>query len=159
MANSPVAYSVEADFGWTNFNGNTAGLSLSGPLAFEQRFVVFTPLASMLNLLPNFPNLGTVPPFPPLQPGLTASNMQIGLMAGMDENDISPNFPGLATAREWRIAPMVGLVAMEQLSNGVALRTWVKTVFPDKSVCVGPIGADACAGLGQQVKVGVGIYY
>lgn len=158
MANSPVAYSVEGDFGWTNFNGSTAGLSLSGPVSFEQRFVVFTPIASLMGMLPNLPSLGTVPPFPPTPAGLTASNIQLGLMAGIRENDISVNFPGLSTGREWRIAPMIGLVAMEQLSNGVAVRSWVKTVFPDKSLCIGP-QANACGGLGQQVLVGVGLYY
>lgn len=156
--NSPVAVSVEADFGWTNFNGNSAGLGLSGPLAFEQRFVMFTPLASVLNLLPNFPSLGTVAPFPAAPAGVTTSNLQVGFMGGLDENDISANFPGLSSNEEWRVAPMIGLVAMEQLSNGLAMRTWVKTIFPDKSICVGPV-ANACGGLGQQVKAGVGFYF
>ena len=112
----------------------------------------------MLSLLPNLPSLGTVPPFPPTPAGVTASNIQLGLMAGLDENDISLNFAGLSSNQEWRVAPMIGLVAMEQLSNGVAVRSWVKTIFPDKSVCVGPVN-NACGGLGQQVKVGIGIYY
>lgn len=157
-AGSPVAFSVEGDFGWTNFNGNSAGLGLSGPAAFEQRFVMFTPLASMMSLLPNLPSLGTVPPFPATPAGTTASNIQLGLMGGVTENDISLNFPGVSSSKEWRVAPMIGLVAMEQLSNGVAVRSWVKTIFPDKSVCVGPVN-NACGGLGQQVKVGLGIYY
>lgn len=158
-AGSPMAASIEADFGWTNFNGNTAGLSLDGPAAFEQRFVIFTPLASVLSLLPNLPTLGTVPPFGALPAGISASNLQVGLMAGIDENDISLNFAGLSSNKEWRVAPMIGLVSMEQLSNGVALRTWIKTVFPDRGACIGPIPVSACGGLGQQVKVGVGIYY
>lgn len=156
---TPVALSVEADFGWTNFNGSNAGFSLSGPASFEQRFVVFAPIANLLSLLPNFPSLGTVPPFQALPAGVTASNLQMGLMAGLDEVDISPNFAGLAANKEWRVAPMIGIVAMEQLSNGSALRAWVKTVFPaDKSVCFGPIPG-ACANLGQQVKAGVGVYW
>lgn len=154
---SPVAVSLEADFGWTNFNGNTAGLSFDGPAAFEQRFVIFTPLASMLNILPNLPSLGTVAPFPLLPAGVTATNLQVGFMAGIDENDISSSF-GLSSNREWRAAPMIGLVSMEQLSNGTAIRTWIKTVFPERGVCAGPV-ANACAGIGQQVKVGVGLYF
>lgn len=158
-AGSPVAYSVEADFGWTNFNGTQAGLSLTGPAAFEQRFVVFTPLASILNLLPVLNTaLGTVPPFPAIGNNLTASNLQLGLMAGIDENDISLNFPGVPSNREWQVAPMIGLVAMEQLSNGAAIRSWVKNVFPERGQCVGPI-ANACGNKGNTVKVGVGIYY
>lgn len=158
--NSPVAISVEADFGWTNFNGNTAGMSLSGPAAFEQRFVIFSPLASMLNILPNLPNLGTVAPFPLLPVGVTATNLQVGLMGGVDENDISADFPGLSSNQEWRVAPMIGIVSMEQLSNGTALRTWVKTVFPERGVCTGPVATKlACGGIGQQVKAGVGLYF
>lgn len=158
-AGSPVAYSLEGDFGWTNFNGSTQGLSLSGPAAFEQRFVVFTPLASMLNMLPALSSVfGTVPPFPALTSNLIASNLQIGLMAGIDENDISVNFPGIASNTEWAIAPMIGLVAMEQLSNGTAVRSWVKNVFPEHGTCVGPV-SNACASRGNTVKVGVGFYY
>lgn len=156
--NSPVAFSAEGDFGWTNFNGTNAGLSMSGPAAFEQRIVAFTPLATMLSMLPNGPNFGTVPPFQPLQPGLFASNLQMGLFAGIRENDISLNFPGLTSNREWRVAPVVGLMAMEQLSNGTALRSWIKTVFPDKGVCAGPV-KNACGGLGQQYLAGAGIYF
>lgn len=156
--NSPIAISAEADFGWTNINGDSAGVALSGPAAFEQRFVIFTPLASYLSMLPNLPSLGAVPPFVPLGSGVTATNLQVGFMAGLDENDISSSFPGLASNQEWRVAPMIGLVAMEQLSNGLALRSWIKTVFPEKGVCVGPIGS-ACSGLGQQIKVGAGLYF
>jgi len=157
--NSPVAFSVEGDFGWTNFNGSTAGFSLSGPLHFEQRGVAFTPISTMLNLLPNLPNWAqALPPFSILPAGVTASNIQIGLMAGIDEDDISPNFPGLASNEQWRIAPMIGIVQMEQLSNNVAMRTWFKAEFPDKSVCIGPI-ANACGALSTQYKAGFGLYY
>lgn len=157
-AGSPVAFSLEGDFGFTNFNGNTQGMSLSGPLSFEQRFVAFTPLATLLNMLPNFPSLGTIAPFPALNAGLSASNLQMGLFAGLRESDISPNFAGLAANREYRVAPVIGIMAMEQLSNGSAMRAWVKTVFPDKGVCVGPV-ANACANVGQQVLAGVGVYF
>lgn len=155
---SPVAISLEGDFGWTNINGSTPGFSLSGPAAFEQRVVIFSPLSTMLAALPGLPNLGTIPPFPVLPAGVTASNLQLGFLAGIRENDISVNFPGVSTGREWRIAPEIGLVAMEQLSNGTAVRAWIKTVFPDKSVCVGSI-PNACGGLGQQTLVGAGFYF
>lgn len=157
--NSPVAFSLEGDVGWTNFNGSTAGLALSGPVHFEQRFVAFTPLSSLLSVIPNpFSSLGTLPPFSALPTGITASNIQVGVMGGIDEDDISPSFPGVAENKEWRAAPMIGLVQMEQLSNGTALRTWVKAEFPDKGVCVGPVN-NACAGLNTQIKAGVGVYW
>jgi hypothetical protein len=156
---NPFAFSIEGDFGWTNFNGGTAGLSLSGPLFFEQRFVVFTPYKTIADLFPSFPNLGTLPPFSTLPAGVTASNQQLGLFVGLREDDISLNFPGVAANREWHLAPEIGIAQMEQLSNHSAMRTWVKTVFPgDKGLCVGPV-ANACASLGQQYKVGLGVYF
>jgi hypothetical protein len=156
---NPFAFSLEGDFGWTNFNGGTAGLSVSGPLFFEQRFVVFTPYKTIADLFPSFPNIGTLPPFSALPAGVTASNQQLGLLVGLREEDISLAFPGLAANREWHFAPEIGLAQMEQLSNHSAMRTWFKTVFPgDKGLCVGPI-AKACASLGQQYKVGVGVYF
>jgi hypothetical protein len=158
--NVPYAISLEGDFGFNNFNGNSAGFSLTGPASFEQRVVAFTPLSSIVSQIPWLASLtNQVPPFLPLQPGVTASNLQLGIMAGIHENDISPNFPGLAANKEWRVAPMVGLVSMEQLSNGLALRTYVKTIFPsDKSVCVGPI-SNACGAVGQQVVAGASFIF
>jgi hypothetical protein len=156
--NSNVAVTCEADFGWTNFNGNTQGLSLSGPLAFEQNCIAYTPLSVIMSLLPNLPSLGTVAPFPALPPGVTSSGLQMGLLGGVREADISPNWVGLPANREYRIAPEIGIVAMEQLSNGTAVRAHLKTVFPDKGVCAGPI-QNACANLGQQVIAGVTILY
>lgn len=158
---SNVAYSIEGDFGWTNFNGSAPGLSFSGPAAFEQRFVAFTPLASVLSFLPNLSSLfGTVAPFNPLPAGVTSSNLQVGLMAGIDENDISSAFTGVASNREWQVSPMIGLVSMEQLSNGTAVRSWVKTIFNDKAVCAGVVpNAQACVNKGQTIKVGAGIYF
>ena len=82
------------------------------------------------------------------------------MMAGLDENDISPNFQGIADNKEWRLAPMIGLVAMEQLSNGLALRTYIKTIFPSQSLTVGPIPTKtANGGLGQQVIAGASLLF
>jgi hypothetical protein len=156
---SPIFLAVEAMFGWTNINGSTQGLSLSGPASFEQRFKAGTPLASLWNLLPGMPNLGAIPPFPAVPIGVTTTPAQAYFMVGIHEQDISTNFPGLASGREWRIAPSIGIGLMEQWSNNVAVDAWVETIFPDKSVCVGPAGSAACAGLGQQVKVGLSFLY
>ena len=80
---SPVAYSIEGDVGYTNFNGSVAGFSMGGPLSVEVRGVAFTPLANFTQYLPNLPSWGTVPPFNALPAGVTASHTQIGLMAGL----------------------------------------------------------------------------
>lgn len=156
---SPVSYTIEADFGVTNFNGNAQGLSLQGPLEFEQRITVFTPFSNLTNLLPNIPNIfGTVPPFPPLQPGVTASNLQIGFAAGIKEKDISTSFAGLSANKVYRIEPAIRLVAMEQLSNGTALRAYVETAFPDKSKVFGPVPNSSVV-LGTEVTAGFAVLF
>jgi hypothetical protein len=156
---SPVAYTIEADFGVTNFNGNNQGLSLQGPLEFEQRVTVFTPFTTLANLLPNVPNIfGTVPPFPPLQPGVTASNLQIGFAAGIKEKDISASYAGVAADKVFRIEPVLRLVAMEQLSNGTAVRAYVETAFPDKGKVFGPVPGSSAV-LGTEVTAGVSVLW
>lgn len=153
-----VFYAVEAMFDIQNFNGNTPGLSLSGPAAFEQRIKIGTPLASMLNIFPGGLGLPTVPPFPALPNGAVATNIHPYLMAGLHEDDVSVSF-GLANNKAWRIAPSIGIGMMGQLTNGVAIDTWVETIFPDKAVCTGVPTAGGCIGIGQQVKVGLAILY
>ena len=160
--NSPIAYSLEGDFGFTNFNGNNAGFALSGPLSFEQRFVVFTPWTNLASMLPNFPNIfGTVPPFPALQPGVTASNLQMGLSIGVKEKDISTSFVGVESNRVWRVEPVIKLIAMEQLSNGTALRAWAGVTLPDKGAIIGTVPGigTTSATLGPEVLAGVGVYF
>src|ERR1700761_1792629 len=113
--NSNIAYTAEGDFGFTNFNGNNAGIALSGPLSFEQRFVVWMPTSVLTSLLPNASSLfGTVPPFQPVQPGLTVSNLQSGLGLGLRERDISSSFQGLQANKVWLVEPVIKLFAMEQ---------------------------------------------
>lgn len=153
------AYTIEADFGFTNFNGNNAGFALSGPLSFEQRFVVWTPFSNIQALLPNLPNIfGTVPPFPALQPGVTASNLQTGLAFGVREKDVSLAFAGLQANKEWLVEPVVKLMAMEQLSNGTAIRAWAGVSIPTQGHFFGPVPGST-AKLGPEVLAGVGVYF
>lgn len=149
-----VFIAAEAMFGWTNFNGAAPGFSLSGPVNFEQRFKIGTPLSSFLALLPGL-NLPSAPPFPNLPNGQTVSNAQVYLMAGIKENDNSLAF-GLPQFKQWAISPTLGIGTLGQLPNGVAVDVWIETVFPDKSICAGPF---ACARSGQKVLAGLAFYY
>jgi hypothetical protein len=156
---SALAYSVEGDFGFTNFNGNNAGLSLQGPMSFEQRFVIFAPWANLAAALPNFPNiLGTIPPFPALQAGVTASNLQTGLAFGIKEADRSLGFAGVTSGKVWQIEPVIKLIAMEQLSNGTAVRAWAGVGLPDKGKLIGPVPGTSTV-RGPEVLVGFGAYF
>jgi hypothetical protein len=157
-AGGPAFYAIEGSFGITNFNGgNTVGLSLSGPAAFEQRFKAGVPLAQLLSYFPTL-NLPTVPPFPPLPNGQVATSVLTYLWGGVHEDDISANF-GLATNREWSIAPALGVGMIGQLANGFAADAWVGTVFPAKGIAFGPVGATAMVGLSQRYEVGFSILY
>lgn len=156
---SAFAYSAEADFGFTNFNGNNTGFALSGPLSFEQRFVIWTPFTNLATLLPNLPNIfGTVPPFQTLPVGVTASNLQSGLAFGVREKDISLAFAGLQANKEWLVEPVIKLMMMEQLSNGTALRAWAGVAIPTQGHIIGPIPGST-ATMGPEVLAGVGVYF
>lgn len=155
---SPISYTLEGDFGVTNFNGSQAGLSLQGPLSFEQGFTVWTPFNNIMNLLPNLPTnlFGTVPPFAPLQPGVTASNLQSGIGVFIKEKDISTSFQGVAANKIWRVYPAVRLTAMEQLSNGSALYAYAEAAFPTDGKIIGPVPGSTVT-LGTEYSAGVGV--
>lgn len=156
---SQIAYSAEADFGFTNFNGQNAGLALQGPLAFEQRFVAWVPTSILTSLLPNASSFfGTVPPFQPVQPGLTVGNLQSGLALGIRERDISNSFAGVQGNKVWIVEPVIKLMAMEQVSNGVALRAWAGVALPSDGRVFGPMPASSTK-LGPEYLVGVGAYF
>lgn len=157
---SNFAFAVENDIGWTNFNGSNQGFSLGGPLEGEIRFIAYTPLQNLTGLLPNFPSIGALPPFNVLPAGVTASNTQFGIMAGMHWNDVSLDFQGLSSNKEFRAAPMLGFVQMEQLSNGMALRTYIKDVMGQQAITVGPVPQkQASGGLTNSVLVGASLLW
>ena len=156
---SAIAYALEGDVCASNFNGNNAGLSLSGPLCFEQRFVIFAPWDKIMGAIANIPNpFNAVPPFQPLQPGVTASNRQMGIAVGAYERDISTAFAGVAANKVWRIEPEIAFIVMDQLSNGTAVRAFLKLSFPDKGTIFGPV-KNASAVLGPEIRAGVGSYF
>ena len=156
-ASQNVFYAVEAMFDVQNFNGTGSGFNMTGPAAFEQRFKIGTPLSNFLSLFPNL-GLPTVPPFPALPNGVTATNVHPYLMAGLHEDDISINV-GQANNTAWSFAPSVGAGMMGQLTNGVAIDVWAETVFQSQAVCAGVTAGNVCGTAGQKVLVGLGLYY
>lgn len=156
-ARGDVFYAVEGMFDVQNFNGSAPGFSFNGPASFEQRVKIGTPLSNFISMFPTL-GLPTVPPFPPLPGGQTATNVHPYLMAGIHEDDVSTNF-GLAKHRAWQVAPSIGVGAMGQLKDGIAVDVWVETIFPQSGSCVGVPGGKACADMGQQVKAGFAVLY
>lgn len=154
---SMVSYTLEQDFGVTNFNGNNQGFALQGPLEMETRFTVFTPFSNLQTLLPSFPNLfGTVPPFAPVQPGVTQCCLQVGFAGAVKFKDISSSYLGVASNKLWRVEPAVRAVAMEQLSNGTALYAYAEAAFPTNGKVLGPVPGST-ATLGNEYTAGVGV--
>lgn len=154
---SPVAYTLEADAKVQNFNGNNAGLSLQGPAGFAVRGLVFAPWDKLFGALNITNPFGAVPPFQPLQPGVTASNLQFGAGIEFAFNDISLSYLGVPANKIWQFEPKIDFVQMEQLSSGIAVRAFEKIGFPDKGAIFGYKGASAVRG--PDVSLGVGAYF
>lgn len=147
-------YALEGTLGITNINGQTAGLSMQGPMSFMVRGKAGTPLGNFLSMFPDL-GLPAVPPFPTLPNGQVATNVHTYLFAGAKGDDVSANF-GNMNQKDWRVMPVIGVGMMGQLTKGVAADVWAGTAFPSKAVCIGGV---ACGGEGQQILVGFGLLY
>jgi hypothetical protein len=153
VPNSSMFSAVEGWFGFNNFNGNQAGFDWSGPATFTQRVLLGAPLDTVMALFPNFGI--TIPPFPPLPNGQTATNVKPYLFGSISEDDVSINF-GAAANKDWRISPGFGVGALGQLSNGTAVDVFAMMKFPQKAFSVGP-DVVATGGLGTQFLAGLAL--
>ena len=142
-----VFYAVEALIDYSSLNGQSNGLSLSGPLVSEQIVKAGTPIANVLSLLPSF-NFGTMPGLPTLPAGVTAGPPHVYLAAGAREQDVSANL-GVPSGRGWLVAPEFGIGTLWQLSNNAAFDARVMYVAPAGGFCVNNGAVQGCAGLGQ----------
>ncbi|HLH94985.1 MAG TPA: hypothetical protein VKW08_07695 [Xanthobacteraceae bacterium] len=157
VPNSAMFTAVEGWFGWNNVNGSTPGFSISGPASFTQRVMVGAPLSEIMAL---FPNLGiTVPPFPTLPGGQTATNVKPYLAASISEDDITIDVLGVGSNRDWRVSPGLSVGALGQLSSGSVVDVFAMTQFPQKGLCVGPgtIPGQACGSLSTVYKAGLAL--
>lgn len=146
---------VEASGGIANLNGNTNGLSLSGPAVFIERFAAGSPINTIM--ANPFASLNASMPSIPLLPaGVTTSPAQGYFFAGMVEQDIGSQI-GALTGHQWVIAPIVGLGALTRASNAVAIDTWAGWQMNSNSFCPG--GGKECAKLGNMARVGVSFKY
>jgi hypothetical protein len=156
---SPASLSVEGDACATNFNGNSAGFSVASPFCFEQRLMVYAPWQKLLAALPSFPN-----PFSAISAfnfpnGITpVGNAIAGIGVGAYEKDISTAFAGLQSGKVWRANPELVFMNVQPLSNGTALRGWVKIDFTSNAKIFGAVPAGVTtASLGSTgIRAGVG---
>ena len=152
---------AEGLFDFTNLNGNSNGLALSGPATFVQRFGVGSPLNQMANIIPGLASNSSSPAMPslPILPaGVTAGPGAPYLFAAIHEQDVSAQF-GLAQNRQWLISAGFGAGLRFRLSNGVVADTFAEYKLATNSVCLGPLGSSGCAKIGPAALVGVQFLY
>lgn len=154
VPNTSMFADVEVRGGWTNFNGETAGFSFSGPAAFEQRFAVGAPTDQILAMFGNLFGGLTPPPFtPPAGQAITWTKGYIGVT--LDERDISLNY-ALTSNKVWAIAPGLTIGAKNLLSGGTLIDVYAKVRFDDKGMCVGaPV--TGCGSVGTTFLAGVNL--
>ena len=149
---------AEAQFGIQNLNGNTNGLSLSGPATFTQRFGAGTPLNQMLGSLLPASTAPAVPTLPLLPTGVTAGPGAPYAFFALHEDDIS-NQVGLAQNRQWLISYGAGIGLRYRLSNAVVADTYAEYKAASNTICAGPLGAEGCSHIGPGARVGVQFLY
>lgn len=139
---------AELDVGAMNLNGNTAGLSVGGPVAIEAGVRAGVPMAAITSLLPSF-NLANFPTLP-LPTGITQLSTQGYVGGAVRFEDISPSF-GAASNSEWGISPVLWVGMLQMLSNGTAIDGRLEYIFASDK-CIGPL---ACVQMDHRVMAKV----
>lgn len=152
--NGPNAFwFIEGNFYWTNLNGTTNGLNLSGPADLFQRVGYSNPaLTSILASLPGFGSIST-PSLPILPAGVTAGAPAPYVYLGLHEQDVSAFFAGLASNREWEVSPEFGVGMWTRLSNSVVVDVYAGYELQAQGLCIGPTGF--CPAIGNMWRAGV----
>jgi hypothetical protein len=150
---------VEGLFDFQNLNAGSNGFGLSGPVHFEQRAGIQTPLQAFIASL-GAPSTGTPQALPLLPPGYSAGPPQNYLYAAINEDDISSQY-GLSTAHEWLVSPEIGTGIQFNLT-GTGKATIVADTFAgielqSSSFCLGVLGS--CPKLGPRFKTGISFKY
>jgi hypothetical protein len=148
----------EASFGFSNLNGSSNGLALSGPMLAIERFGVGSPINALLsNLLPSLNGLTPALPSIPLLPaGITTSPGNAYVFAGLVEQDIGAQI-ALLHGHQWVVAPLFGIGLLTRASNNVMIDTWAGIQTNSQSFCPG--GGKDCARLGNMARIGVSLKY
>jgi hypothetical protein len=145
---------IEGDFDALGQSGNALnGLSLNGPMAFDQRLVYGGgAFDTVMQTLQGIFNFGAVPGFPQPPVGQSAINTKMYGFVGIFEADRSANF-GLAANKVWEIGPEVGMGIRTQYSSGMATDVSTFALLHDKSQCVGSIQGPACEKMNAEMGV------
>jgi hypothetical protein len=140
-------FRVNLDAGWQNINGQSSGISFSGPASIQAGAEIGVPFSQIAAFIPNLglPNFPGVPAAPT---GVTYGTPHMYGGAFVDIQDVSVNF-GLAKNEEWKFAPGIRLGMLVPTSNGLMLDTKLEYIWNDSSTCIGPA---LCTSMGNTVR-------
>lgn len=146
---------AEVQGGFSNLNGSSNGLSLSGPGVFIERVGVGSPIQQYLSaILPNM-NLPALPSLP-ATPGATplTSPASYGF-AGLVEQDFGAQV-GSSSGHNWVVAPIIGVGLLTRYSNNMVIDTWAGwQMNATNSICFG----GGCVKPGNMARVGLSLKY
>jgi hypothetical protein len=144
--NSPVSFSFEGHLEAQNFNGNSAGLSVQGPLRVEGAAIAWAPWSRVFAALPTIWNpFSSLSAFT-LPSGFTAQgNALAGLGFYYTAADISSAFAGLQAGKVWRGNPGLEAITAQPLTGGGAIRIFAKWDFLANSKIFGAVPASSIA--------------
>jgi hypothetical protein len=146
---------VEVQGGFSNLNGGTNGLALSGPGVFIERVGVGSPIQQYLSgILPNL-NLPAVPALPST-PGATPGAPASYGFAGLVEQDFGAQIGNNPSAHNWVVAPIIGIGLLTRYSNNMVVDTWAGwQMNATNSICFG----SNCVKPGNMARIGVSLKY
>lgn len=151
---------VEGRFDWTNLNGQTQGLSLSGPLHLQQRVGYGNPAISQM--LSSIPGLGgfSTPSLPVLPVGVTSTTSVPYLYFAVNEQDVSSQFfmvdgTVFSSNKVWEVSPEIGVGMWNRLSNSVVVDVHAGYQVRTTGACFGGGLNGTCPGLGNMWTAGV----
>lgn len=149
-------WAVEVQAGFSNLNGSSNGLALSGPGLFMERAMVGSPIQNYIaGILPNL-NLPALPSLPST-PGATPSASPVSYaFAGLVEQDFGAQV-GNATGHDWLLAPILGLGLLTRYSNNMMVDTWAGwQLNATNSMC---LATGTCIKPGNMARIGVSLKY
>lgn len=147
---------AEVQGGFSNLNGASNGLSLSGPGVFIERAGVGSPIQQYLaGILPNM-NLPALPSLP-ATPGATPQASPASYaFAGLVEQDFGAQVAG-ASAHDWILAPIIGVGLLTRYSNNMVIDTWAGwQMNATNSIC---LQTGQCVKPGNMARIGVSLKY
>lgn len=147
---------AEVQAGFSNLNGSSNGLALSGPGVFIERVGVGSPIQNYLaSILPNM-NLPALPSLPATPGATPLAGPQSYGFAGLVQQDFGAQV-GNATGHNWVLAPMIGAGLLTRYSNSMVIDTWAGwQMNATNSVC---LGSGACVKPGNMARVGVSLKF